>query len=123
MELQYFTPSGRFIPIHVPLPRPGYGFSLHGILPGDLILEIRNPDPMSANFGWINFFETPLVNIGGAYFPAWLFCLLAALILFAVLHVVLGRSRFAELLLPPLLMIPVWVTLFSCVFWLLFFSA
>lgn len=64
----------------------------------------------------------PLVNVAGAYFPAWLACLLIGLIGTWVLQALAGRSRFAPALQPAVVMIPALFVALTCGSWLLFFS-
>jgi hypothetical protein len=64
----------------------------------------------------------PLVNVAGAYFPAWLACLLIGLIFTWGLQALASRSRFAEALKPGIIMVPALFVASTCGTWLLFFS-
>ena len=62
----------------------------------------------------------PTIAMFGAYFPGWLFCIAGGIVLALVTQAVLARRP--SLWQPPLLTFLTLVTLFSCVFWLLFFK-
>ncbi|WP_311772072.1 YtcA family lipoprotein [Pseudomonas fluvialis] len=62
---------------------------------------------------------SPSLNLLGAYFPDWLFCAVAALILTAVVHRV---SSGASWLAPAVITYPLLFSTFSLVCWLLFFG-
>lgn len=78
---------------------------------------------MAEKFGWIKQLGDPLVNIAGAYFPAWLACGLAAIAGTWLLWAVAPRLRCAPLLHPAPLMLPAAFVLIACGLWLLLFSA
>ena len=65
----------------------------------------------------------PQLNIAGAYFPAWLVCMLGGLMAFWVIHLAFLRARIIPFLLP---VAPVYAALLVslvCGIWLLFFAA
>ena len=64
----------------------------------------------------------PLVNVAGAYFPAWLACLLIGLIGTWAIQAIASRSRFATALQPAILLIPALFVALACGTWLLLFS-
>ena len=64
--------------------------------------------------------QTPTIAMFGAYFPGWLFCIAGGIVLALGAQAVLARRP--SLWLPPLPTFLTLVTLFSCVFWLLFFK-
>lgn len=65
----------------------------------------------------------PQFNLSGAYFPAWLACVLGALVGTWVLHVILLRLGISKYLRPaPIVYIAIFAAL-SCGLWLIFFSA
>jgi len=65
----------------------------------------------------------PLLNIAGAYFPAWLGCMIAGALGAWLLGAVLSRIGLAAALRPSLLMYPALFALLTCAVWLVFFSA
>lgn len=64
----------------------------------------------------------PLVNVAGAYFPAWLACMLAGVVGTWLLCVLAGRVGLSAALRPQILMLPCLFTAIACGVWLLFFS-
>ena len=65
----------------------------------------------------------PLLNIAGAYFPAWLGCMIAGALSAWLLGAILSRVGLAAVLRPSLLMYPSLFALLTCAVWLVFFSA
>jgi hypothetical protein len=61
------------------------------------------------------------VDIIGSYFPVWMICLTAAVILAFVFRKVLMRFKLEPHLGPVALIYPCLVVLFSCLLWLTFF--
>ena len=64
----------------------------------------------------------PSVNVLGAYFPGWLFCIAAGVSLTVVVHVMLSKRNLEAWLAPTVLTYPVLTTLFSLGAWLVFFQ-
>ena len=64
----------------------------------------------------------PSVNVLGAYFPDWLFCIVAGVSLTVVVHVMLSKRNLGRWLAPAALTYPVLTTLFSLGVWLIFFK-
>lgn len=64
----------------------------------------------------------PQINIAGAYFPAWLACILGGLILFWVLHLLFLRLGLLPHLIPLPLVYAALITSLTCILWLLFFA-
>ncbi|MFM0505287.1 YtcA family lipoprotein [Paraburkholderia caffeinilytica] len=66
--------------------------------------------------------QSPSVNVLGAYFPDWLFCIVAGVVLTVVIYLVLtglpGSRRFG----PAAVVYPTLVILLSLVVWLIFFQ-
>jgi hypothetical protein len=62
------------------------------------------------------------VPVLGAYFPDWLFCILAGVLLTCVVRALLLRAARGDLLVPPLLAYPALIVLFSSLSWLLVFN-
>jgi YtcA family len=65
--------------------------------------------------------RAPSVDIIGSFFPVWMVCLTAAVILAFVTHWLLQRYRLATEVGPPALFYPSVVVLFTCILWLIFF--
>ena len=65
--------------------------------------------------------RAPSIDIFGSFFPIWLFCLLAGILLAVLVRQVLVRVASDLDLGPPVLIYPSLVVLFACSFWLLFF--
>jgi YtcA family len=65
---------------------------------------------------------SPSIAVLGAFFPDWQFCIAAAIVATAIVHVVLNRRHRLGLLDPLALSYPALTTLFSLLAWLLFFS-
>jgi YtcA family len=65
----------------------------------------------------------PLVNVAGVYFPAWLVCMVAGGLATWVLHVLIARSRWPEVLQPAALMVPALFIALTCGTWSLLFAA
>lgn len=66
--------------------------------------------------------NAPSIPVLGAYFPDWLFCIFAGMLLAFLLQVLLARSGFAAWLVPSVLTYPVLTALLSMSTWLLFFQ-
>jgi len=64
--------------------------------------------------------QAPTIAMFGAYFPGWLFCIAGGIVLALVVQAALSRRP--SLWLPSLPTFLTLATLFSCVFWLLFFK-
>ena len=64
----------------------------------------------------------PSVNVLGAYFPGWLFCVVAGVSLTVVVHVIQSKLNLGRWLAPEALTYPVLTTLFSLGAWLIFFQ-
>lgn len=65
----------------------------------------------------------PLLDIAGAYFPAWLGCMIAGALGSWLVGEILPRLGLAGVLRPTLLMYPALFALLTCAVWLVFFSA
>ena len=64
----------------------------------------------------------PSINVLGAYFPDWLFCIVAGVSLTVVFHVIQSKVNLGPWLAPVALTYPVLTTLFSLAAWLIFFQ-
>jgi hypothetical protein len=63
--------------------------------------------------------RAPSIEILGSFFPAWLVCFIAAIVLTALVRLALLRLRVKAAL--PLLVYPSLAALFTFLLWLLFF--
>jgi fructose-specific phosphotransferase system IIC component len=63
--------------------------------------------------------RAPSIEILGSFFPAWLVCFIAAIVLTALARLALLRLRMKAAL--PLLVYPSLTALFTFLLWLLFF--
>jgi hypothetical protein len=66
--------------------------------------------------------QAPSINVLGAYFPGWLFCITAGVLVTIVFHLVLERGRFGRWFWPRGVVYPVFVTLIALLVWLIFFQ-
>jgi hypothetical protein len=64
----------------------------------------------------------PQINIAGAYFPAWLACILGGLSIFWLLHLVFLKTGMLTYLVPLPLVYGALIVSLSCILWLLFFA-
>jgi len=58
----------------------------------------------------------------GAYFPDWLFCIVAGVVLTVVIYLIAKRLRADRLMGPSAVVYPTLVALLSLVVWLMFFQ-
>lgn len=65
----------------------------------------------------------PQLNIAGAYFPAWLLCMIGGLLGFWVIHLVFLRTGIIPFLFPIPLVYAALLVASICGLWLLFFAA
>ena len=63
----------------------------------------------------------PILNIDGAFFPAWMLCLIIGIILSFAAHFGFVRTGIDESVGPPVLIYPCLVLLFTLGTWLIFF--
>ena len=64
---------------------------------------------------------TPLFNILGSFFPAWMACLIAGIVLTLLVRWLFRRIDLERYIRPLVVVYPALVTLFTCTIWLLFF--
>lgn len=65
---------------------------------------------------------SPSVNVLGAYFPDWLFCIVAAVVLTILFHLTIERGHYDRWFGPLAVVYPTLVTLFALGVWLIFFQ-
>ena len=66
--------------------------------------------------------RSPTFNILGSFFPAWLICLFAGIVLAAVSNRIFVRFSLDKEILWPVLIYPCIALFFACALWLIFFS-
>ncbi len=66
--------------------------------------------------------RNPNVEIIGSYFPGWMICLAAGLVLTAAAHAWLQRRHAHERIGHPALIYPSILIFFTCLLWLLLFA-
>jgi YtcA family len=66
--------------------------------------------------------RSPSLNLLGAYFPDWMFCILAGVLLTILFHLIAQRTHIGRWFGPAALVYPALVTLLALVVWLLFFQ-
>lgn len=66
--------------------------------------------------------HSPDFNILGSYFPAWLLCIAAGIILTAIIYWVLQRLHLDREIHPPIVVFPCMAVLLSFILWLVFFG-
>jgi hypothetical protein len=64
---------------------------------------------------------TPSIEVFGAFFPAWLFCIAAGVIGTFIVHKLLSERHALGVLNPLALSYPMLMTLLAALTWLLFF--
>ena len=66
--------------------------------------------------------RAPTFNILGSFFPSWLMCLFAGIVLAAVANRVFVRFALDKEILWPVVVYPCLALFFACALWLVFFS-
>ena len=66
--------------------------------------------------------RAPTFNILGSFFPAWLVCLFAGIILSAIANRVFARFGLEKEILWPIVIYSCLALLFASILWLIFFS-
>jgi hypothetical protein len=66
--------------------------------------------------------RSPTFNILGSFFPSWLICLFAGVILAVLANWLFGRFAVGKEILWPVVVYPCLALLFACIIWLIFFS-
>jgi hypothetical protein len=65
---------------------------------------------------------SPSISVLGAYFPDWLFCIVAGVVLTIIVFLILKRLQYDRLLGPPPVVYPAFVALCSLAVWLMLFQ-
>jgi hypothetical protein len=66
--------------------------------------------------------DSPSIGVLGAYFPDWLFCIVAGVVLTVVIYLILKRLQADRLLGPAAVVYPALVTLLALAVWLTLFQ-
>ncbi|SMG07198.1 Uncharacterised protein family protein [Paraburkholderia susongensis] len=66
--------------------------------------------------------NAPSIGVLGAYFPDWLFCIVAGVVLTIIIHLILGRLQASHLIRPAAVAYPALVTFLSLAVWLMLFQ-
>ncbi|MBU3895448.1 YtcA family lipoprotein [Serratia rhizosphaerae] len=66
--------------------------------------------------------RSPSINVLGAYFPDWLFCITGGCLTTVVVYMILTAKKKAEWLTPYILTYPLLIALFSMGYWAIFFN-
>ena len=66
--------------------------------------------------------HAPSLDVFGSFFPIWMLCIGAAVLLTLAVHFFLIRLRLAGELGPRIIIYPSMVALFACAIWLVFFD-
>lgn len=66
--------------------------------------------------------RSPTFNIFGSFFPSWLICLFAGIVLAAISNRIFVRFSLDKEILWPVLTYPCIAILFACGLWLIIFS-
>ena len=64
----------------------------------------------------------PSISVLGAYFPDWLFCIIAGVSLTVIIHAIQSKNNLGSWLAPVALTYPMLTVLFSLTVWLIFFQ-
>jgi hypothetical protein len=66
--------------------------------------------------------NSPSIGVLGAYFPDWLFCIVAGVVFTIVIYLIANRLRVSHLMGPAAVVYPTLVTFLSLVVWLVLFK-
>ena len=66
--------------------------------------------------------RSPTFNILGSFFPSWLLCLVAGILLAAITNRIFARFVLDKEILWPVVVYPCLALLFACALWLILFS-
>ena len=68
------------------------------------------------------FSHAPSLDVFGSFFPIWMLCIGAGIVLTLAVRFLLIRASLDQDLGPRVIIYPGLVTLFSCIIWLVFFD-
>jgi hypothetical protein len=66
--------------------------------------------------------NSPSIAVLGAYFPDWLFCMVAGVALTVVIYLIANRLQAGQLIGPSAIVYPTLVTFLSLAVWLVLFK-
>jgi YtcA family len=66
--------------------------------------------------------RSPTFNILGSFFPSWLICLVAGILLATIANRIFARFALDEEILWPVVVYPCLALFFTCTLWLILFS-
>ena len=66
--------------------------------------------------------SSPSIGVLGAYFPDWLFCIVAGVVLTVVIYLIVKRLQVDYLMGPPAVVYPTLVTFLALAAWLILFQ-
>lgn len=78
---------------------------------------------MLQNLAIIKLTHDPLINIGGAYFPGWLLCMVFGIFGTWLIAIIASRLSLSRIFHPPGLMIPAIFSAVTLWTWIFYFSA
>lgn len=74
-------------------------------------------------FAIIKLTHDPLINVGGAYFPGWLLCIIIGILGTWTINIIASHFHLSRIFHPPGLMIPAIFTAIALWTWIFLFSA
>lgn len=75
-----------------------------------------------AVLGCIGCSRAPSIEIIGSFFPAWMFCIMAALVLTGLIRLALVRWKLEEMFAPLVVFYPSLAVAISCCIWFALFA-
>ena len=66
--------------------------------------------------------RAPSIEVIGSFFPAWMFCIIASLIITGLIRLELARRGLEQKLNPLVVFYPSLAVTISCMLWLILFS-
>ncbi len=66
--------------------------------------------------------RAPSIEVIGSFFPAWMFCIIASLILSGLIRLELARRGLEQKLTPLVVFYPSLAVAISCLLWIILFS-
>jgi hypothetical protein len=66
--------------------------------------------------------SSPSIGVLGAYFPDWLFCIVASVVLTVVIYLIVKRLQADHLMGPPAVVYPTLVAFLALAVWLMLFQ-
>lgn len=92
----------------------------------------KRTEPMNGGYRWLVWSvpmlaltacgRAPTFNILGSFFPSWLVCLFAGIVLAVIANRIFARFALEKEILWPVVVYPCLVIFCACTLWLIFFS-